>query len=120
VFICGIPVGKNKLKGMNNYIVGEKFYGIADFIFSSYRTDDSSDDYNILSNTFNKQVLKETNIIYTHTLYKNQLFDIIRGLDEKFIIITHNSDININSTENLPDNVLKWYSQNVNIKDDRL
>lgn len=103
-----------------DFIVGEKFYDVADFIYSSFKTDDLSDDYNRLVNTFSVENLKDINIIYTHTLYKNQLFDKIRNINKKFIIVTHNSDINISSVDNLPDNVIKWYSQNVNVKDARL
>jgi hypothetical protein len=102
------------------FIVGEKFYDVADFIFSSDIIEDRNEDYNKQINTFDISKLKELNIVYLHTMYKNQFFDIIRRLDNKFIVITHNSDINITSTKNLPENVIKWYSQNVNCKDDRL
>jgi hypothetical protein len=102
------------------FIVGEKFYDLADFIFSSDITEDRNEDYNKQVNTFDINKLHGINIVYLHTMYKNQFFDLIRHLDNKFIVITHNSDININNVENLPENVIKWYSQNVNCKDDRL
>lgn len=103
-----------------NFIVGEKFYDVADFIFSSNITENGNDDYNRLNNTFNVDDLKSINIVYLHTMYKNQFFDIIKHLDNKFIVVTHNSDINIDNVDNLPKNVIKWYSQNVNFKDSRL
>jgi len=103
-----------------SFIVGEKFYNVADFIFSSNFTENDNDDYNRLNNTFDINKLKHINIVYLHTMYKNQFFDIIRNLESKFIVVTHNSDININNVDNLPDNVIKWYSQNVNFKDERL
>jgi hypothetical protein len=99
-----------------DFIVGEKFYDIADFIFSL----NDKDDYNYQVNTFNIDNLKDINIVYLHTIYKDYFFDIIRNLNFKFIVVTHNSDVNINSVDNLPDNVIKWYSQNVNFKDERL
>lgn len=103
-----------------NFIVGEKFYTVADFIFSSNFIENRNDDYNKQINTFEISKLKEYNIVYLHTMYKNQLFDLIRNLDNKFIIVTHNSDINIDNIDNLPKNVLRWHSQNVNVLDERL
>lgn len=102
------------------FIVGEKFYNIADFIYSSNIVENNNEDYNKLKNTFDVNKLKEVNIVYLHTMYKNQFFNLIKNLDNKFIIVTHNSDINIDSVDNLPKNVIKWYSQNVNVKDHRL
>lgn len=103
-----------------DFIVGEKFYNIEGFIFSTNITENGNDDYNKLENTFDVSKLNDINIVYLHTMYKNQFFDIIKDLDNKFIVVTHNSDINIDNLDNLPDNVIKWYSQNVNFKDDRL
>ena len=103
-----------------DFIVGEKYYSIADFVFSSNRIENRNEDYNKLVNTFDINKLKQLNIVYLHTMYKNQFFELIKNLDNKFIIITHNSDININNVDNLPHNVIKWYSQNVNCKDSRL
>ena len=100
-----------------DFIVGEKFYDIADFIFSTNITENVNEDYNKLENTFDISKLQEINIVYLHTMYKNQFFDVIRPLDNKFIVVTHNSDINIDSVLNVPKNVIKWYSQNINIYD---
>jgi hypothetical protein len=128
VFICGILVGKNNKQLMyhigekkyNDFIVGEKFYSVADFIFSSDIIEERNEDYNKLNNTFDIKKLKDINIVYLHTMYKNQFFNLIKDLDNKFIVVTHNSEINNKNTQNLPRNVLKWYSQNVNCEDDRL
>jgi hypothetical protein len=103
-----------------DFIVGEKFYSVADFIFSTNFVENFNEDYNRQQNTFDINKLKEHNIVYLHTMYKNQFFDIIRNLDNKFIVVTHNSDINIDNIDNLPKNVIKWYTQNVNFKDSRL
>ena len=99
-----------------NFIVGEKFYSVADFIFSK----NNIEDYNFLINTFDINNLKELNIVYFHTMYKDIFFDLIRNLDNKFIVVTHNSDVNIDNIDNLPKNVIKWYSQNVNVINERL
>lgn len=98
------------------FIVGEKFYSVADFIYSN----DEKIDYNKLNNTFDKNNLKEINIVYFHTMYRDYLFDSISNLNKKFILISHNSDDNVDSVSNLPNNVIKWFSQNINIRDSRL
>lgn len=103
-----------------DFIIGEKFYNSGNFIFSSDFPENNNEDYNQLTNTFDINKLKEYNVVYLHTMYKNQFFELIKNLDNKFIIVTHNSDININNIDNLPKNVIKWYCQNVNFKDDRL
>jgi hypothetical protein len=100
-----------------DFIAGEKFYSIADFVYSS---NDVEFDYNKLINTFNITKLKDVNVVYLHTMYKEQFFEIIKKLDNKFIIMTHNSDDCINDVVNLPSNVIKWFSQNVNISDVRI
>lgn len=104
-----------------DFIVGEKFYSCADFIFSSNMVEENHEDYNKLKNTFDPLYLRDgINFIYLHTMYKNQFFELIKKIEKKFVVITHNSDLNINNVDNLPKNVVKWYSQNINIKDDRL
>ena len=103
-----------------DFIVGEKFYNIADFIYSTDNVEYNNEDYNKLQNTFDINSLNQLNIVYLHTMYKEQFFNIIRNLDKKFIIITHNSDLNIDTVDNLPSNVIKWFSQNVNVFDERL
>lgn len=96
-----------------DWIQGEKFIKLADFIYSpKYKL---PDDYDRLYNTFNLFNLKNINIVYTHTFYVKQLFQIIAELDKKFIIITHNSVINIDKSFIITENVIKWYSKNVNV-----
>jgi hypothetical protein len=102
-----------------DFILGEKFYTIANFLFSSGK-EKFNEDFNIINNTFDINLLKDINIVYLHTIYKDIFFDKIKDLPNKFIVMTHNSDVNINHIENLPDNVIKWYSQNINCIDDRL
>jgi hypothetical protein len=105
---------KNTINSINDFITGEKFYSCADMIYSP-DIKPEFDDYNIQVNTFDKEKLKDLNTIYTHTLYVKYLFDEIKDLPNKFIIITHNSDINIDYSFHIPNNVIKWYAQNANI-----
>jgi hypothetical protein len=110
---------KNTINSINNFITGEKFYACADMIYSP-DIKPEFDDYNVQINTFDKEKLKDLNTIYTHTLYVKYLFDEIKDLPNKFIIITHNSDINIDYSFHIPNNVIKWYAQNANIIDTRV
>lgn len=101
-----------------NYIQGERFIGVADFIYTPrYK---SPDDYLQLQNTFIPINLKSVNIVYTHTYYVKQLFAILKYLKEKFVIITHNSDINIDKSFIVPNNVIKWFAQNVNVQNPKI
>lgn len=101
-----------------DYIQGEKFERIADYCYAPKTR--HRDDYNGLVNTFELPLLKDNDVIYTHTFYVAQLFRILQASDKKVYIITHNSDINIDHTFGLPDNIIKWYAQNVAIVNDRI
>jgi len=97
-----------------NMITGEKFCTIADHIFSP-NIDVGVEDYNPLKNTYNPYNIKDGDIIYSHTMYAQLLLDAVGGLSKKVILITHNGDINIGNSFSVPDNVFKWFSQNVNV-----
>lgn len=105
---------------MIDFITGEKFYDIADFIYSSDSIEHGHEDYNKLNNTFDINKLNDINIVYLHTMYKEQFFRKIKNTDKKFIIITHNSDLDIKSVDDLPSNVIKWFAQNVDVVDERV
>lgn len=98
---------------MMDFIQGQRFREIADFIYAP--TLKSKDDYDNLKNTFNFKSLKDVNIVYTHTMYVKQLFQLIASDYRQFVIISHNSDINIDESFIVPKSVLKWHSQNVNV-----
>jgi hypothetical protein len=102
---------------MTDYITGDKFIGIGDFV---YAPESNDKDCNPLTNTFCHCALRQKNIIYTHTMYVKSLFDNIRGLKAEFVIVTHNCDTNVDETFDLPSNVKMWYSQNVNVKHPRI
>jgi hypothetical protein len=117
-----------------DWLQGDRFKEIADFTYSPENK--LPDDYDNLLNTFDLTLLNVCNIIYTHMGYVKQLFDVIRELDKKFIIITHSCDCSVESygirrpdgtrkTQNIyvftiPNNVIKWYSKNVNVVDSRV
>lgn len=102
------------------FIQGEKFYALADFVYTGEKAEHGETDWNYQRPTFDIKKLKDTNIVYFHTMYKDSFLNLIKDLPNKFILISSNSDVNINSVDNLPSNVIKWYSQNVNVIDDRL
>jgi len=101
-----------------DFIRGDKFEQIADFVFAPPRK--RMDDYSGLQNTFtlDKSKWRDPCLIYTHTFYVNDLFDLIDDLQHKFVVITHNCDMNITIAP--PKNVIRWYAQNVNIIHDRV
>ncbi len=101
-----------------DFIQGERFITIADYIYTPKQR--HRDDYMNLPNTFYCKQLKPISIVYTHTMYVKQLFEKIAMCVERFVVITHNSDINIDDTFILPDNVIKWFTQNVNVNHPRI
>ena len=98
---------------MTDYIQGHKFQSIADFTYAPIVK--HGDDYDNLKNTFLQSKLKDLNVVYTHTMYVKQLFQLIKIDLRKFIVISHNSDVNIDESFIVPKNVLKWHSQNVKV-----
>jgi len=117
-----------------DWIQGEKFKEIVDFTYSPGVR--AVDDYDNLENTLDLTKLKDRNIIYTHIGYTQQLFDVIKDIDKKFVIVTHSCDCSIEGYGirrpngngktlsvhifSIPDNVVKWYSKNVNVVDPRI
>lgn len=99
-------------------ITGDKFKTVADFLYAPEKKHSGA--YDNLQNTLDLSKLGNINIVYTHTFYVKQLFQLIASLSQKFIVITHNADTNINESFKMPDNILKWYSQNVGIIDPRI
>lgn len=106
---------------MWNFIQGDKFKTLADWFYVP-GTKKSRDDYDNLQNTLDWNRLKDGDVIYTHTHYYELLFEEVRlkKIEKKFKLITHNSDVNVNCTCTLPDNVIVWYAQNVNVKCNRI
>ena len=101
-----------------DFIQGERFIEIADFTYAPELR--SRDDYMKLPNTYYWKTVKPVNIIYTHSMYVKQLFEEIVGHLEKFVVITHNGDNNIDGTYVVPGNVIHWFAQNVIIDHPRI
>lgn len=107
-----------------NFIQGNKFKSIATWhyaparIYTGHEYRDAINnlpfnDYRFLNNTLDWAKLSDGDIIYTHTFYADQLIEKLEKCDKKVKVITHNADTNFELTP--PDNVIRWYSQNVNI-----
>lgn len=96
-----------------DWITGEKFKDLANFTFAP--TLRSYDDYDNLINSFHLDKVYNGCIIYTHTFYVKKLFEILGGTTKQVYVITHNSDMNIDDSFTVPDNVIRWYAQNVNV-----
>jgi hypothetical protein len=96
-----------------DWIQGTKFFNVADYIYVPRGR--SKDDFNQIDNSLNLSKLKDGDIIYTHGLYVKILFKIMAGTDKKYILITHNSDINVDSSLKWNENLLHWFTQNVDI-----
>jgi len=101
-----------------DWITGQRFESIADFTYSPIVK--ARDDYDKLPNTFDFSKLRDKNIVYTHTMYVKSLFQAIEACSHTFVIVTHNSDVNITDSFKPPENVLKWHSQNVNVINDKI
>jgi hypothetical protein len=98
-----------------DWIQGDKFKGLANWLYSPIVR--SNEDYDGLPNTFRIKEIHDGDIIYTHTAYARQLFSLLDLTIRKVVVITHNSDVNIDATYECPSNVIRWYSQNVNVVD---
>jgi len=98
---------------MYDFICGDKFKEIASYHFASGKK--HGEDYDGLQNTLDIVNLRDGDIIYTHTFYVKELFTLIKNHSKQVVVITHNSDQNIDESFIMPDNVIKWYAQNVNV-----
>lgn len=103
-----------------DFIQGERFIKLAKWTYSPDVK--SGDDYDKLPNTLNWSLLKDNDIVYTHTCYAKSFFDEIKrkNISTCFYLITHNSDVNVDESFEIPVNIVKWYSQNVAMKHPKL
>jgi len=102
-----------------DWIQGEKFQTIADYTYTPQ--DMAPCDYIGYRNTLDLNLLKDGDIIYAQgfTHYKRQLLDVIRD-KQKVILITHNCDNHVDDSFDLPDNVIRWYAENLNVINHRI
>jgi hypothetical protein len=104
---------------MNRFITGEKFKDLANY---SYTPEVKyNDDFNDYGNSLDVSKLKDGDIIYTHTMFVKQLFEVLKT-DKKVKLISHNCDAEVSYKLMclMPDSIFKWYSQNVNVSDPRI
>jgi len=101
-----------------DWIQGDKFKLMTDFTYAPMQK--VKDDYDCLENWFDLSSLKGHDIIYTHTMYVKQLFNCLSKLNGEFVVVTHNSDDNIDETYNIPVNVLRWFTTNVNVLNNKI
>ena len=107
-----------------DYVEGSKFIGISDLGFCF---DNSYYFYAVFPDTFTEEninsINKEVIIVYTNTHWVEHLFERLKTIktDKKFILITHNSDHDLNEHvyKLKPNNVIKWFAQNVNYINDK-
>ena len=95
-----------------DWIQGDKFKALT--IHHYAPKEKGQDDYDSLQNTLNLHNLKNGDIIYTHGIYVKKLFAILQYMSGRLIVVSHNSDVNIDDSFVIPDCVEKWYCQNVN------
>lgn len=101
-------------RGRTDWVQGEKFIKLAEYTYAMLAR--HRDDYDQLPRVFQPETFKDINVIYTHTFYVKQLFKILANTKGQHVIITHNSDINIDESFEVPDNVIRWFAQNVNVR----
>jgi len=104
-----------------NFICGDKFVAISDFVY----TIPNPDDYYKHPNTFSKEAVEAFNsipIIYTLTGNTKSLFEQLSKVNKKVIVITHSADVAADKRlyDLLPSNVVKWFSQNVTFNGERV
>jgi len=105
-----------------DYISGEKFVGISDFIYNVGRY---YENYYKYPNTFNVRKINSfprTPIIYTTLYLINGLFAELNKVTRDVILITHNGDMCVDERLFLKkqDCVKVWYAQNVAHEDPSL
>jgi len=100
---------------LSNIIQGQKFWEIADTIYSP---NINNVDYNRLTNTFELSELQSGDVIYTHTMYAELLNNELYKANKPVIVVSHNADDPMDFTP--APCVVKWYSQNVDIDNDRV
>jgi len=103
------------------WIQGDKFKTLAKYQYAPDAPEEKSvSAYDNLQNTLDIKALEDMDIIYTHKFYVRQLFQLIRDVYKRLILITHNSDCNIDDTYLLPENIIVWHTQNVNTINPRI
>lgn len=90
----------------NTVVTGERIQALADWQYTKGST-----------------IPKENLVIYCCTYDIIECFAAITAnADNKYILITHNSDVNIGQSlyDQMPKNILKWFGQNMNVYNDKV
>ena len=99
--------------GEMDWIQGDKFVGVAKWVYSPNNR--AKYDYNPLLSNLNLNLLKDGDIVYTHGLYLELLFRIMASTHKQYILVSHNSDLNVDDSLKWGGNLLHWFTQNVNV-----
>ena len=104
---------------MIDWILGDRFQPLANFTYAPVNK--ALHDYASYPNTLNLDLLRDGDIIYTQGFhdYKKELLRIIDG-SKRVVLVSHNCDEGIDDSYVLPDNVIRWYAQNVNVVNPRI
>jgi len=99
-----------------DYVCGTRFQGLADVVIGQHGKIEWKDN----------RVVRYVPKVYCHTHDFRYVLDVVKGLAEQVILITHNSDGAVRNSLSgqdigpndadaslLPSNVIKWYAQNV-------
>ena len=102
---------------LNDYISGEKFANISDFIFGDEICEIYDRENKIIDNIINSE--KENVIIYCRSNYNPLLVNFVthNNIKKKITLINQNSDFNLNYVIPI---VHRHYSQNVNIRSEKI
>jgi hypothetical protein len=101
-----------------DWIQGERFITMADFAYAP--KEKHKWDFNHYPNTLNLSELKEGSVIYTHMMYAEELFKMLSAVETPVVVVSHNGDENVADASIMPSNVIKWFTQNVDVKDERI
>lgn len=97
---------------LDNFLSGHKFAEISDFVYATV-VNDGSKKHAIYP--LNINLLEDGDILYCKTDYIISLFNIIKGVNKKIGLITHESDYSITKEifDLRPKCIDKWYAINV-------
>ncbi len=96
----------NTTQFLPEYIHGDRFISLADYVIDGP------------ASTMPDQLHEEDGVIFCKTDYLERLFESVRTSNHKYILITHNSDRNIDSFlyDKKPPCIVRWFAQNVLVK----
>ena len=102
-----------------DWIQGNKFQEIATYTYAPEVL--LKHDYAKIPNNLDIEKLKDGDIIYCagFIVYKKALLELIKDT-KQVVLISHNCDEGIDDSFEVPDNVIKWYGQNIKVVHPRI